>query len=141
MRPAEGQGRLFGPTLNPTFRLKAALRQAMAESRYSRQQIAERMNERAQVEGLGLGRGGRMTVAVLDAWAAGSKRHLPPAELIPLFCWAAESLLPLMALAECVEAELITGEERRLLEWARVEVEARRLARRRARLRKEIEGE
>jgi len=126
--------------LNPVLRLKGALRQAAGESRYSREQLAERMNRQAVLEGLGGRRGAKITVAALDGWLAESKPTVIPLELMPLFCWAVESLLPLRVLAACLGAEVITGEERVLLELARVEQETKRLARRKARLVNQIEN-
>lgn len=79
------------PYLNPKYRLKAAIRQMLAESGYSRAQIVDRMNQAAPVEGLGK----RVTLTQLDTWAAASKPQLPAAEQLPALCWAAESLLPL----------------------------------------------
>lgn len=133
------QGNLFGPSLNPVFRLKAAMRQAMSESRFSRAQIADRMNEAAAREGLNLGRGHRITTAVIDAWVAESKTNLIPLSLLPLFCWAAESLLPLQVLAGCLGATVIDPQDARLLALAQTDLEVKQLTRRKRQIMQEIE--
>jgi hypothetical protein len=138
-RPGERQGNLFGPSLNPCLRLKGALRQAVKESSYSREQIVERLNERARLEGLGGRRTQKLTLAALDGWLAESKETLPPVELLPLLCWATESLLPWRVLVSCNGAEVISGEERVLMELARVDREAKCLARKRVRLSQQLE--
>lgn len=101
-----------GPPLNPAPRLKAAMRQAMSESWLSRAQIVDRMNERAAREGLGNGRGNRISLAALDGWVAETKANLIPVNLLPLFCRAAETLLPLAVLAGCLDAGVITPQRK-----------------------------
>ena len=139
MKPGERQGTLFGPILNPSLRLKGALRQAVKECRFSREQIVERLNQQARIEGLGGRRTQKLSLAALDGWLAESKETLPPVELLPLLCWAMETLLPLRVLASCNGAEVITAEELVLMELARVDREAKRLARRKANLLQQIE--
>ncbi len=139
-----GKGRqldIFQPSLNPVSRLKAAMRLAIKEGRWSREQVVERMNEAAAIEGLSNGRGQRLTVAALDGWMAESKGNMIPVGLLPLFCWAAENMGPLKVLAACLEGEVIGPEEKKLLEWARLEQEGRKLARRKKRLAEEIGAE
>lgn len=137
--PERLQGSLFGPSLNPVLRLKGAMRQAIRGCRFSREEIVERLNRQAMLEGLGGRRGQKLSLAALDGWVAESKGTLIPLELLPLFCWAVESILPLKVLAAGLGAEVITGEERVLIELARVDQEAKRLARVKARLVQQIE--
>ena len=134
----KNQLNIFKPSLNPVSRLKAAMRSAIKSGKWSREQIVDRMNEVAAMEGLSNGRGGRITVAALDGWMAETKGNMIPVGLLPLFCWAAESLEPLRILAACLEGEVIGEEDRRLLEWARLEQESRRLAKRKKKLAEEL---
>lgn len=138
-RPGDRQGNLFGPSLNPTLRLKGAMRQAVKDCRFSREEIVARMNAQAVLEGLGGRRNQKLTVAALDGWLAESKETLPPVEILPLFCWAAESLLPWQVLASCNGAEVITDDDLVLMELARVDRESKKLSRRRASLVQQIE--
>lgn len=133
------QQSLFGPSLNPTSRLKAAMREAIRSGKYSREQIVDRMNEAARQEGLGGGRGSKISVAALDGWMAETKGNMIPVGLLPLFCWATESVEPLLVLAACLNATVITEAESKLLELARIDQETKRLARRRRILASEIE--
>ena len=133
--PETGGNWLERPPLNPRPRLKEAIRQMLAGSRFSRPQIAERMNRGFMAEGLA----NRVTVARLDAWAADSKTNLPETVELPVLCWAAESVLPLAALNGCLRLRLITEKDSRRLDLARMEDESKRLALRARRLRQEIE--
>jgi hypothetical protein len=115
------------------------MRQAIKDSRFSREQICDRMNERAKTEGLSGGRGNRITVAALDGWVAETKVNQIPVNLLPLFCWATESVLPLKILASCIDADVIDRKDAKILALAKVEIEAQRIARKRKRLKQEIE--
>lgn len=130
---------LFGPSLNPVSRLKAAMREAIRSGGESREAVVDRMNEAARREGLGGGRGSKITAAALDGWLAETKGNMIPVGLLPLFCWAAGSVEPLRVLAACLNAEVISAEDHKLLELARIDREAKRLARRRRILANEIE--
>ncbi len=89
------------------------------------------MNALATVEGMTCGgKSQKVTEPLLDKWcAAGSTGYVIPLRYIPLFCRVVGSVLPLMALAAPIGAEVITGEDIKLLAWARLEV-ARRKAER-----------
>lgn len=132
---------IFGPSLNPLSRLKAAMREAIASGNYSRAQIVDRMNEAAKMEGLGNGRGARLTAAALDGWLAETKGNMIPVGLLPCFCWAVESLEPLRVLAGCLGAEVIGEGDAKLLALAKLEKEERRLAKAKRRLRLEMDDE
>ena len=133
--PGAGGNWLEKPPLNPRPRLKEAIRQTLAGCRFSRAQIAERMNRAFVAEGLA----NRVSVARLDAWAADSKRNLPDTVEVPVLCWAAESALPLAALNGCLRLRLINEPEARRLDLAKMEDESKRLAVKARRLRQEIE--
>ena len=137
--PGSRQLPLFGPSLNPISRLKSAMRQAVKDSKFSREQIVDRLNEVAASEGLRLGRSDRITLAALDGWLAESKDgHLISVALLPAFCQATESLLPLKVLAACLGADVITEGDGKILALARVELEQKRLVRQKRRLQQEI---
>ena len=115
------------------------MRQAVKDSKWSREQIVDRLNEIAGSEGLRLGRSDRITLAALDCWLAESKDgHLISVALLPAFCRSVESLLPLKVLAACLGADVITEGEGKVLALARVELEQKRLVRQKRRLQQEI---
>lgn len=115
-------------------RLKAALKLSIDNSGLSREQVVDRMNRAAAAEGLGNGRGRRITTAALDGWLAQAKGNMIPVDLLPIFCWATGSLEPLRVLAACNEAEVISREEGTLLAMAKVDREMRRLQKKRRQL-------
>lgn len=133
--PEAGSNWLERPPLNPRPRLKEAIRQMLAGCRFSRTQIADRMNRAFMAEGLP----NRVKTARLDAWAADSKPNLPETVELPVLCWAAESALPLSALNGCLKLRLISEPEARLLDLAKTEAARRELDKRARRLRQEIE--
>jgi hypothetical protein len=135
--PEFGGNWLERPPLNPRPRLKEAIRQTLAGCRFSRTQIADRMNRAFMAEGLP----NRVKTARLDAWAADSKPNLPETVELPVLCWAAESALPLAALNGSLRLRLISEPEARLLDLAKLEDESKRLAVKARRLRLEIEDE
>jgi hypothetical protein len=82
-------------------------------------------------------RGQCVSEAILDKWVARSSRnHLIPLRLLPVFCQATGSILPLQAMMP-PGAEVISGEDVVCLRWARTEREKRRLSRESRRLAQE----
>lgn len=132
--PGAGENWLERPPLNPRPRMKEAIRQTLAASRFSRAQIVERMNRAFMAEGLY----NRVTLARLDAWAADSKPALPETVELPVLCWAAESALPLAALNGCLRLRLIDEAEGRLLDLAKTERKIKELSQKRRRQEQEI---
>jgi hypothetical protein len=132
--PETGGNWLERPPLNPRPRLKEAIRQTLAASRFSRPQIAGRMNQAFQAEGLS----NRVTAARIDSWAADSKPALPETVELPVLCWAAESPLPLAALNGCLRLRLINEKEGRLLDLAKTERQIKELSQKRRRQEQEI---
>ena len=131
----ENGGRGFdAPPLNLLSRLKAAMRQAVKDSRFSREEIVDRMNRQAEVEGIRARRGRPISLAALDGWLAGSKNNLPDPELLALFCWAAESSGPVGVLAGSLEARLVNEDQGRVLDWAENELKIKHLCKRRRQL-------
>jgi hypothetical protein len=125
--PETGGNWLERPPLNPRPRLKEAIRQTLAGCRFSRPQIAERMNRAFKAEGLP----NRVSSARLESWAADSKPALPETVEVPVLCWAAESALPLAALNGCLKLRLIDEKEGRLLDLAKTEWKIKELSRKR----------
>ena len=132
--PEEGRRGYDAPPLNLLSRLKAAMRQAAAESRFSREEIVDRMNDTARDEGILERRGKRFSLAQVEGWLAASKNNLPDAETMALFCWAAEGTHPVAVLAGSLGAGLIAGEQVRLLAWAENEINIKALLKQRKRL-------
>ncbi len=129
---------LFGPTMNVTARLKAAMRESVRKSALSREQIADEMNRLARLDGLGGGRGSTISASNLDAWVAEGKANLIPVHLLTLFCHVTKDAAPLSVLAAPLKASVIDGRQAKLLAWAEVEVKAKELAGRRKRILSEI---
>lgn len=137
---AAQQLNLFGPTMNVTSRLKAAMREAIRSCKLSREEIADRMKAIAKSDGLGGGRGSTISVANLDAWCSESKANLIPSNLLPLFCRVTGDISAVAVLAAPLQATLVDKKDAQLLEWARIEVQAKQIAKRRKRILSEIEG-
>jgi hypothetical protein len=121
--------------LDPTDGLKTAMREALKGCGLSRPQVAEKMAELAEEEGITVGgRSQKVTLPLLDKWVArGARSYVIPVRLLPIFCRVAGSILPLKALSNPVGAEVVVEEDARLLEWARAEIrhrECRKAARR-----------
>ena len=76
----------------------------------------------------------------MDGWLAETKNNLIPVALLPCFCWAAGSLEPLRVLAACLEATVIDAQEEKLLALAKIDMETKRLARRKRLLQLEVES-
>lgn len=138
------QLRLFdsrGPSLNVIYRMKATMREAIKRSDLSREQIVDRMKEIALVEGLGGGRGSTITVANLDAWVSETKSNLIPIHLLPVFCRVTGSVDPIAVMLAPLGAGVVDSKDMQLLEWAKVEMKSRQLARQRRKMLQEIENE
>jgi len=129
---------IFGPSINPVTCLKTSMRQTLKDSRWSREQVVDRMNEIAAREKLKVGRAARITVALLDAWVAESKGNVIPLGLLPVFCVAAESLSALEVLAACCQAKVVGERDARILEAAKLDLAVKRLSTRRRKLQREI---
>lgn len=130
---------LFEPSLNVSSRIKAAMREAIRSSRLSRDEISDKMRAAAAVEGMGGGRGSTISPANLDAWCSETKSNLIPLNILPIFCRVTGDLTPLRVLAHPLEGDIIDAHEARLLSWAKMEVQARRLAIRKRKILSEIE--
>jgi len=128
------------PSLDPTHRIKLAMKEALKTTSLSREQVVDEMNRLAAAEGLTTnGRSQKVTLALLDKWLApGATQYLIPLKLLPIFCAVTGSVAPLQALAAPLSARMISAKEEKLLEWARLEVERRRLRKRARQLAQEV---
>ncbi|HOV88243.1 MAG TPA: hypothetical protein PLM79_17945 [Syntrophobacteraceae bacterium] len=121
--------------VDPGPHLKAAMSEAIKESDLSREQIVDEMNRLAKICGIACnGKSRQVTAALLDKWVApGATAYQIPLRLLPLFCRAVGSNLPLEVYASAfIDVRLVSMDEYRMLEWAKAEIEFR-LARRKSR--------
>jgi hypothetical protein len=116
------------------------MREAIRNSTLSREEIADKMRLIAGIEGLGGGRGSTVSAANLDAWCSETKSNLIPLHLLPIFCRVVGDLTPLKVLAHPLDGDVIDAKEARLLAWAKMEVQAKTLAKRKKKILSEIEG-
>jgi hypothetical protein len=127
------------PNLNVTCRLKAAMRESLKNCDLSREQVAERITEIMKVEGLrcpGNSRG--VSRAIFDKWVGESSVHMIPTAILPVFCAAARSWLPLQVLAASAGLKLISPDETKLLLWGQAEAGKRKISKRAKKLAEEI---
>jgi len=128
------------PDIDPTIRLKAAMREALRISGLSREKVVHDINDLAGETGLTTnGRGAKITLDVLEKWvAASADAHRVPIHYLPVFCLVTRSFLPLEVLAASVGCHVIGVEDMKLLEWARIETTRRKLGRDARRLAQEV---
>lgn len=111
------------PSLNIAHELKRAMKVALANSRFSRDQISDEMNKLADLEGVK----GRVSKAVLDGWLKTSDlSRLPSLPWLVIFCKTLNSVFPLQPIASALDSEIINSEQILLLRWAEAELAKRR---------------
>ena len=123
-------------SLNVTYGVKRALRLALANSRLSRDQVVDRMNELAVREGL------RATVskASLDNWVKDSDpNRLPSLVWTVIFCESVGDCGVIDILAKPFDLKVVNESEQRLLAWAKADLQRRKATRRAERAFAEIE--
>lgn len=127
------------PSLNPVPRVKEAMRKALKNCPLSREQVVDRMNDLARTEAISTnGKAKRVTSEMLDKWVAVSGEHIIPWKLLPIFCLTVGDNSALTALAAPLGVRLIDKEEADLLEWAKVEMQGRKLRKRKKQLEERI---
>ena len=128
------------PDIDPTNRLKAAMREAIDASGLSRTKVVADMNALASIEGMTCGgRCQKVTEDLLNKWCAPSAiAHIIPLRYLPVFCRVTRSMLPLLALAIPAGGFVISCEDQKLLEWARLEVAKRKIGKDARRLAQEV---
>jgi len=125
------------PLLDLRAELRGAMAEAMREARrrygWSRDHVVDRMN-------LCLEDGG-ITRRKLDAWMAASREDHPmPADLLPAFCWATRSLIPLATLLRALDYEPVDRREQHALRLGELAITRARLAREERALRGRLGG-
>ena len=131
------------PSLDPTTRVKAAMREALSgayAAGVTRDNVVDEMNRLASLEGLSTnGNGKRVTKHLLDKWVStAADGHRVPLHLLLIFCRATGSNLPIKALAAPLGLDVIDDEERKKLAWAEAEIERKKTAQLARRLSQEI---
>ncbi|MCF8719253.1 hypothetical protein [Nitrospina gracilis] len=117
-----------GKSLNPIPQIKEAMRWALYESKLSRAQVADAMNELCRIHGVVMNsRSKLISVDMLEKWCALSAEHVIPLKFVPIFCEATKSIYLLSALAGSLDAKVINPEETKLLEWAKVDRKRKQL--------------
>ncbi len=82
-----------------------------------------------------------ITLRQLNAWTAQSKEfHEFPARFLPAFCWATGSILPILAMAQAINHELVDLRESKALELGQTLVEVAQLKRKETALKKQLGG-
>jgi hypothetical protein len=116
-------------SLDPTDQLKIAMNEALKGCGLSRAQVVDDMNRLAARAGMRGEDRQAVTETIIDKWVArGSRAHIIPLKLLPIFCQATGSLLPVQALMPA-GSEIVSGEDLVCLRWAKAEKEKRRISR------------
>lgn len=121
--------------------IKVSMNEAIKRSSMSREELVDDMNRIALAAGITCnGRSQKVTSAILDKWMApGAAAHQIPLRLLPVFCSAVGSNLPLEAFSRCFAGTRVIGEEEyKILEWARLEIASRQSKKRARRLAQEV---
>lgn len=83
-----------------------------------------------------------LTLRQLNAWTAQSKEFSEfPARYLPAFCWATESVLPILAMAQSINHDLVDLRESKALELGKTLVESANLSRRAKTLKQQLGGD
>ena len=115
---------------DPGSAVKMAMCDAAKRSGLSRDQIVDKMNELAASAGIRCaGMAQKVTLAILDKWLApGADEYHIPLRVLPLFCRVTSSNLPLYIYANFfLEAEIISKDDKKLLNWAKAQVRIKQL--------------
>lgn len=137
-RSDKTQHLLFEPALSGIeSAVKAAMRQAVKDSPYSREQVVDRMNALASSAGVRLaaGNGSSLSLATFEKWLnPGEADHMPSIRALGVFCKAAGTAAPLEALAETLGFGVVDERGAKLLEWAEHEMQIKRLQQKKRRI-------
>ena len=109
--------------------VKSAMNRALRESKRSRDEVLDRMNEIAASSGVRLNRNARtLSMEVLEKWLnPGDVEHKPGIQALHIFMAATGSLLPLQTMAMAHGGRVIDRREARLLERAELEEKIKKL--------------
>ncbi len=126
-------------SLDPTSKVKEAMRQAIKQSELSREEVAHRMNELAKIEGIKAGgRTSGISLNLLDKWLSQSADHVIPLKLFPIFCVVVKSIDPLRPLLGTANAFVVTNQEWKLLEWGKLQKQKRNLIKKEKQLAEDV---
>lgn len=110
------------PSLNDGKKIKEQMAASAKGSRYSREELLERMNDLASRYGVRLvkGNGNGLTMATLEKWLnPEAMEHMPGLMSMRIFCVAIDDLDPVRAWLEPLGGMLIDEDEVKLLLWAK----------------------
>ena len=113
-----------GHNLNITYDLKHAMNVAARASRYSREQILERMEESCMRHGIKT----QLSMALLEKWLnPQADEHMMPLKLLPVFCRAVDCDCTelLSVLMRPLGYRAIDQQQEKLLSWAEAYHEAK----------------
>jgi hypothetical protein len=126
-------------SLDPTSKVKEAMRRAIKQSELSREEVVHRMNELAKIEGIKTGgRTQGISLNHFEKWLSQSADHLIPWKLLSIFCTVVKSIDPVRPLLGAAEAFVVTRDEWKLFEWAKTEKEKRSIRKKQKRLEEEM---
>ena len=136
------QLKLFtAPTLNICRTIKIAMNDDVKESGLSREQVVDRMNDIAQRYGVSLSRGNckQLKLDTFEKWlnAEEPSRQIP-VKALPIFCAATGQIGTMNVLAQSVGLQMIGDYEQKLLKWAQIDIERRKLSKRSRQLAPEV---
>lgn len=110
------------PSLNVGKKLKEQIAASAKNSKYSREELLERMNDLASRYGVRLvkGNGNGLTMATLEKWLnPEAMEHTPGVNSLMIFCAALDDLDPMREVLAPLGGMLIGEEEVKLLLWAK----------------------
>ena len=126
---------------DPVQAIKGSLRESVKDCPLSRDQIVDLMNSMMAMASITCnGRSQKVTLALLDKWCApGSTDYMIPLRLLPIFCRAVGSTLPIRVYSSFFDQiKIISCDEHKMLQWAQEEINARKHKRKANRLAPEI---
>lgn len=110
------------PSLNIGKSLKEQLARSAKESRFSREELLDRMNDLASRYGVRLmkGNGSNLTMATLEKWLnPEALDYMPGINSLVIFCAATDDLAPMRAMLAPLGGLLIDDNDVTLLAWAK----------------------
>ncbi len=110
------------PSLNIGKKLKEQMATTAKNSRFSREELLDRMNDLASRYGVRLvkGNGQGLTMATLEKWLnAGAMEHIPGINSLLIFCAATGDLGPMRDVLAPLGGMLIEESDVKLLLWAK----------------------
>ena len=110
------------PSLNVGKKLKAQMATSARDSKYSWEELLDRMNDLASRYGVRLvkGNGHGLTMATLEKWLnPEAMEHVPGINSLMIFCAALEDLAPMREVLAPLGGMLIGDDDVKLLLWAK----------------------